>query len=256
MIIMSCTWESCSLLLGQTLLNPLLQPSRNPLQPYPSVLLFILLAPSEELNSLMAQATNKFLSLLVLHLGQSSLWQNRLLWLLVTVCRGWLILSRMSSSLPSVLLSATVARRFRFILNFSNPERSAFISRQNTGNHRLIRHPQELPASCGITSCCESCIAATCFLTSPTCCPATAQDIYSSVQLPPPLLLMELVKVQVCHFQNDQLKGAGHWRCWAEGCYCGARQNLTRHLFSSSSSSLTYPMMAVLNFWMWHISDL
>ncbi|KAM9344271.1 heat shock 70 kDa protein 12A-like isoform 2-T2 [Pholidichthys leucotaenia] len=56
----------------------------------------------------MAWWTKEFLSLLVRHLGRSSLPLNRLLWSLMTVCRGWLTLSIISNSLSRTLISATV----------------------------------------------------------------------------------------------------------------------------------------------------
>ncbi|TWW71466.1 hypothetical protein D4764_17G0009490 [Takifugu flavidus] len=58
----------------------------------------------------MARGMNEFPSLLVLNLGRRSLWLIRLLWLWMTVCRGWRSLSMMLRSLSIVLLSATVAR--------------------------------------------------------------------------------------------------------------------------------------------------
>ena len=71
----------------------------------PSVSLFICLP-----NRLMAQGTKEFFSLFVRLFGRSSLSLNQLLWLLLTVCSGWLALSRMPRSLFRVLLSATVTR--------------------------------------------------------------------------------------------------------------------------------------------------
>ena len=70
-----------------------------------SIHLFTLLPPSE-LNSSMASRTREFLSLFVQLFRTSSLSLNRLLWLLMTVCRGWLALSRLPCSLLRVLLSA------------------------------------------------------------------------------------------------------------------------------------------------------
>lgn len=55
------------------------------------------------------------LSLLVRHLGGSRLSLNRLPWLLMTVCRGWLALSIIPSSLSRVLLSATIIRESSFM---------------------------------------------------------------------------------------------------------------------------------------------
>ena len=78
------------------------------------VCLFALL-PSEELNSLMPQRTKDFFSLFVRLFGRSSLSLNWLLWLLITVCRGWLALSMMPSGSLRVLLSTTVTRGYSFM---------------------------------------------------------------------------------------------------------------------------------------------
>lgn len=61
----------------------------------------------------MARGIEEFFSLLVFpHPWSNNLLLNKLLWLVMTgdvVYRGWLALSRMGSSLLSVLISATVA---------------------------------------------------------------------------------------------------------------------------------------------------
>ena len=80
-----------------------------------AVHLFTLLPPTEELNSLMTRGKKEFFSLFVRLFGRSSLALNRLLWLLMTVCRGWLALFRMPRSLLRVLLSATVTRGSSFM---------------------------------------------------------------------------------------------------------------------------------------------
>ena len=56
----------------------------------------------------MARWTKEFISLLVRHLGRSSLSLKEILWLLMTVCRGWLVSSKMARSFFVVLFSATV----------------------------------------------------------------------------------------------------------------------------------------------------
>ncbi|TWW58920.1 Eukaryotic translation initiation factor 4 gamma 3, partial [Takifugu flavidus] len=81
----------------------------------------------------MARGMNEFPSLFVLNLGRRSLWLIRLLWLWMTVCRGWRTLSMMLRSLSIVLLSATVARAHHSV-------------GQDAGGHRLVEHPEEFPA--------------------------------------------------------------------------------------------------------------
>lgn len=81
--------------------------------PCPSVCLFALLPPSEELNSLMAWGTKEFFSLFF---GRSSLSLNWLLRLLMTVCRGWLVLTRIPCSLLRVLFRKSFTKYLKCTL--------------------------------------------------------------------------------------------------------------------------------------------
>ena len=96
-------------------------------------------------------------------LGRSSLSLNRLLWLLMTECRGWLALSIICSSLSSVLISATVTRESSFIPT-TEPARLISLSsldvsflymllppanhsvKEETVNLRLVKHQQQFAA--------------------------------------------------------------------------------------------------------------
>ncbi|KAM7374637.1 hypothetical protein PAMP_007283 [Pampus punctatissimus] len=80
-------------------------------------------------------------------LGKEHLPLNRILWLLITVCRGRLPLSIISSSLSSVLISVTLTRESSFIpttelLGHAAPQHAT----EDAGNHRLVKHLRQFAA--------------------------------------------------------------------------------------------------------------
>ena len=100
-------------------------------------------------------------SLLVRHHGRSSLSLKEILWLLMTVCRGWLVSSKMARSFFVVLFSATVITTIQLEADHRAGPPDELVKpggvplgcaaspthhsvKKDAGDHRLIEHWQKL----------------------------------------------------------------------------------------------------------------